>query len=196
MARSGGALEHPVTRERIVWRKVARETGGEVLELDLYMAPGGFVAAEHIHSKQEERFEVIAGTVTLRLDGVEATLHPGETAVVSAGQPHVWWNSGSEEAQVRGQVIPALRTEIFFETFFGLGADAKTNSKGLPNPLQLAVLMREYKDELRLARPPYVVQALLFVPLALLGRLVGYRGWYQRYSPDPVQWPFEPRRAI
>ena len=27
MARSGDVLEHPVTRERFVWRKVARDTG-------------------------------------------------------------------------------------------------------------------------------------------------------------------------
>jgi len=35
MARSGDVVENPVTRERIVWRKVARDTGGELLQADL-----------------------------------------------------------------------------------------------------------------------------------------------------------------
>jgi len=75
---------------------------------------------------------------------------------------------------------------MFFETFFGLAKDGKTNRKGLPNPLQLAVLMREYEDELRLARPSHMVQRALFRPLAGLGRVLGYRGWYPRYTAKPL----------
>jgi hypothetical protein len=35
MARSGDVVENPVTRERTVWRKVARDTGRELLQADL-----------------------------------------------------------------------------------------------------------------------------------------------------------------
>ena len=82
--------------------------------------------------------------------------------------------------RVGHQVTPALRFETFLETFFGLAVDGKTNEKGLPNPLQLAVLMRAYRDEVRLARPSPAVQALLFGPLAVLGRSIGYRSSYPR----------------
>jgi hypothetical protein len=75
---------------------------------------------------------------------------------------------------------------MFFETFFGLAKDGKTNRKGLPNAVRLAVLIHEYEDELRLARPPFLVQKALFWPLAALGRLLGYRGWYPRYSAEPL----------
>jgi hypothetical protein len=75
---------------------------------------------------------------------------------------------------------------MFFETFFGLATDGKTNRKGLPNPVQLAVLMREYEDELHLASPPLIAQKAVFAPLAVVGRLFGYRGWYPRYSGDPL----------
>jgi hypothetical protein len=78
---------------------------------------------------------------------------------------------------------------MFFETFFGLAKDGRTNSKGLPNLLSMAVLMREYDDELRLAHPPAVVQRAVFTPLALLGRTLGYRGWYPRYTSDPMPRP-------
>lgn len=186
MARTGDVLEHPVTRERIVWRQVAEDTRGELLQIDLFAQPGGFVAAEHVHPNQEERFEVLAGTLALRVDGRERTLGVGEVAVVPAGRPHAWWNAAPEEAHVLGEVRPALRTEMFFETFFGLAKDGKTNRRGLPNPLQLAVLMREYEDELRLARPSITIQRGLFGPLAVLGRLLGYRGWYPRYTAKPL----------
>ena len=78
MARAGDVLEHPVTGERIVWRQVADDTGGKLLQGDLFAQPGGFVAAEHIHPNQEERFEVLAGTIRLRVDGKERVLRPGD----------------------------------------------------------------------------------------------------------------------
>ena len=174
-AKSGDVLEHPVTGERLVWLQVARDTAGELLEADLFAQPGAFVAAEHVHPNQEERFEVLSGVMALRIDGEERTLHPGDVAVVPPGRPHTWWNAGSEEVHVRGEVKPALRTELFFQEFFGLAKDGKTNARGLPNPLQLAVLMREYDEEIRLARPPFVIQRVLFTPLAVIGRLLGYR---------------------
>src|SRR5438445_9406012 len=161
MAKSGDILEHPVTGERLVWRKVARDTGGELLQADLYVAPGGFVAAEHVHPMQEERFEVLAGVLRLHIDGKEKTMRTGESEVVPAGRPHVWWNGGQEELHVLGEFRPARRTEMFFEAYCGWAKDGKTNRKGLPNPLRLAVLVAAYQDELRLARPPFAIQIAL-----------------------------------
>jgi quercetin dioxygenase-like cupin family protein len=179
MVKSGDVLEHPITREKIVVRKTARDTGGELYQVDIYMQPHGFVAAEHIHPLQEERFEVIAGTLRGRVAGKELTSGPGEKLVVPAGTPHVWWNSGDDELHVLAEIRPALRFESFFETFFGLAQDGKVNPKtGLPNPFQLALMMRTYRNELVLARPPRLVQALLFGLLAPIGRLLGYKGEY------------------
>jgi quercetin dioxygenase-like cupin family protein len=191
MARSGDVIEHPVTGERVVWHSVAEDTGGELLELELSAKPGGFVAAAHVHPHQEERFEVLSGTLALRVDGEERILRPGDVAVVPSGRPHAWWNAGPDEVRIRGEIRPALRTEHFFETFFGLGKDGKTNGRGLPNPLQLAVLMREYEDEMRLAKPPFAIQRMLFAPLAVIGRAFGYRSRYPHHSATPSR--MEPR---
>jgi quercetin dioxygenase-like cupin family protein len=179
MVSSGDVLEHPVTREKIIIRKTARDTGGELFQGDLYLQPGAFVAAEHIHPRQEERFAVIAGTLRGRVAGKEFASGPGETVVVPRGAPHVWWNSGDEELHCLVDLRPALQIEGFFETFFGLAQDGKVNPKtGLPNLLQLAVIMRTFRQELVLARPPQLVQTALFGVLSPLGRLVGYRGEY------------------
>jgi hypothetical protein len=105
-------------------------------------------------------------------------------------------DAGPEQVRIRGQIRPALRTENFFETFFGLGRDGKTNRKGLPNLLQLAVLAREYEDEMRLAKPPFAIQRMLFAPLAIVGRIFGYRSRYPRHSQEPApQGPDAPREA-
>ena len=186
MAKPGDILTHPVTGEKVIWRQVASDTQGGLLQGDLFAEPGGYVAAAHVHPNQEERFEVLAGILKLRINGEEHLLSPGDVAVIPAGSPHVWWNAGEKDVHVLGEFTPALRTEVFFETFFGLASDGKTNRKGLPNLVQMAVMMREYEEELHLASPPLGVQKALFAPLAALGKLLGYRGWYPKYSSDPL----------
>lgn len=188
MVKSGDILEHPVTRERIVFRKTAGDTGGELLQAELYLQPGAFVAAEHIHPRQEERFEVLSGTLRGRVAGKELASVPGELVVVPMGTPHVWWNSGQDELRVLVEVRPALRFENFFETFFGLAQDGKVNPKtGLPNPFQLALMMQAYHNELILAQPPRLMQTLLFGLLAPVGRLLGYQGEYPYPHSQPTK---------
>ena len=179
MAKAGDILEHPVTGERIVFRKTTKDTGGELLEAEVIMKPHGFVAAAHIHPIQEERFEVLAGKVKFCVNGVESELQTGNTAVVPPGTPHIWWNEGDQEARVLVEVRPALRFDEFFETFFGLAQDGRVNKKtGLPNLLILALIMREFRNEVCLAQPPRPVQTILFSVLGLIGRLRGYQGRY------------------
>jgi quercetin dioxygenase-like cupin family protein len=175
-------LIHPVTGERIVFRKRARDTGGELFEMDLYLAPGGFIAAPHVHPNQEERFEIRGTPVMFRVAGKERLYQPGEVATVPAGTPHVWWNPSHGEAATLVQFRPALDTETFFETFFGLAADGKVGKNGLPNPLQMMVLAREYRHEMQLPRPAQTVLGPIAMLLAPVGRALGYRGRYDRYS--------------
>jgi mannose-6-phosphate isomerase-like protein (cupin superfamily) len=187
MARAGETIHNPVTGERLRWRQVATDTAGGLVLGEMVLPPGGFVAAEHVHPNQEERYEILAGVLTVRLDGREQGYGPGDRVVVPVGRPHVWRNAGQEDVHFRCEVAPALRFETFLETLFGLASDGKTNHQGMPNLLQLAVLMRAYRDEVRLARPSPAVQSLLFGPLAVLGGMMGYRSSYPRYTPDPVE---------
>jgi quercetin dioxygenase-like cupin family protein len=180
MARAGASVENPVTGERIVFVQTAETTNGELLQLDVFLRPHGFVATEHIHPRQEERFTVMAGTATFSINGNRQTLASGTTITVPAGTPHLWWNGGDDQLHVRAEFRLALNTERFFETFFGLGRDGQTNAQGMPRFLQLAVLVPEY--DLYLAQPPLVLQKLLFGALAPIGRLCGYKAWYPKYS--------------
>jgi quercetin dioxygenase-like cupin family protein len=176
-------LVHPVTGERLVFRKRSSDTGGEFLEMSFYLAPGGFIAAPHVHPNQEERFEISGAPVMFRIAGKERLYEPGEVAVVPPGVAHVWWNPSEAEAAALVQLRPALDTETFFETFFGLAREGKVSKRnGLPNPLQMMVLARHYRRELQLPRPAQTVLGPIAMLLAPAGRALGYRGRYERYS--------------
>ena len=179
MARAGDVIEHPVTGERLRFLKTAEDTGGEALEVELRVRPGGFVSAAHVHPEQEERFEVQEGAIRFTIGGRETEAAAGEAVTVPAGVPHVWRNAGATPARLVLRFRPALRTEAAFEAFFGLGQDGKTDpATGRAGLLQTAVLLHAFRRELRLPAPPPALQRLLVGALAALGRLRGYRGDY------------------
>ena len=180
MAKQGDVIENPVTGERIVFRKTAGDTNGDLLQFDLFLRPHGFVPVEHIHARQGERVEVVSGTVRYRLGGQEDGLSAGEAAVLPSGIPHALWNDTDDEAHLIMEVRPALDVETALETMFGLAPDGKTNNKGMPNPLHGALLAREY--DLFLAGPPIPVQRAGMAVLAPIARLLGYRARYRQYS--------------
>ncbi len=178
MARTGDVIEH-LTGEHFAFRKTAEDTGGELLRIEALVEPRGFAAAEHVHPKQEERFEILSGTLRYRVDGVESEAGAGEQLVIPKGVTHVWENAGEEDLHMIIEFRPALRSEEFFESYFGLGQDGMTDPKtGLPSPIRMAVLLHEFRNEIHLARPALFVQRILFGALALVGRLLGYPARY------------------
>jgi len=183
MIHAGDTIENPVTGERIVFHQTSRETNGEAVVFETFVQPNGFVAAAHVHPKQEERFEIVAGTLGLNLGGDEIVAGPGETLTVPAGTRHRFWNAGDDEVRFRCEVRPALQFEQLLETMFALAADGKTNKKGMPNLLRLAVIARAHFDVVRLPFPPAFVQRLGLALGAPLGQLVGYRPTYVRTEP-------------
>jgi quercetin dioxygenase-like cupin family protein len=182
VARRGEVLESPINGQRAVFQETAKDTGGELLRLDFFVAPGGFLGSEHLHPKQEERIEVISGSLRCRISGRERSVGMGEAIDIPPGAAHTLWNESQEDAHALVEYRPALRMETLFETLFGLGRDGKTDEEGSPRLLQGAVMLEEYKDEYRLARPPLPVQKTLLAVLAPIGRLLGYRARYARYS--------------
>jgi mannose-6-phosphate isomerase-like protein (cupin superfamily) len=159
----------------------ARDTDDGSLRFD-YSAPPRANVSEHVHRFQEERTEVLSGTLGMRVGGQELLLTAGQKAVGPPGVPHAWWNpSGEEEVRFVSGIRPGLEVETFFETLLGLARDGKTIGAILRNPLQLAVLADEIASWLVL-RP---VEKVVFAPvaaLAFVGKLLGYRARYLKYS--------------
>lgn len=176
---TGQSIENPVTGERVVFRKTAADTKGELVVIDVYVDPHGFVASTHLHPSQEERFEVLTGTLELRVGRETVVARPGDVVVVPPGTPHRFRNAGEERAHFVCEVRPALQFGPLLETMFALAADGKTNRKGMPNPLRLAVIAQAHFDTARLPFPPAWMQRLGLALGAPLGRLLGYRASYE-----------------
>jgi mannose-6-phosphate isomerase-like protein (cupin superfamily) len=178
MIRKGDTIENPVTGERLVFRKTSLETNGELVVVEAFVKPTGFVASVHLHPHQEERFQVLRGTVGFKLDRSRMYVGPGQRIRVPAGTPHKFWNAGEDEAHFVCEVRPALQFEQLIETMFALASDGKTNRKGMPNPLRLAVIARAHFDDVRLPFPPVWMQRMGLAMGAPVGRLFGYGATY------------------
>jgi quercetin dioxygenase-like cupin family protein len=189
MIRAGDAIENPVTGERIVFHKTSRETNGEAVVIEAFVKPTGFVAAAHVHPHQDERFEVLRGTVGFRSGKQKLELGPGGRLTIAAGTPHAFWNAGEDEAHFVCEVRPALQFEQLLETMFALANDGKTNKKGLPNPLRLAVIARAHFDDVRLPFPPVWMQRAGLALGAPVGRLFGYGAVYVPAEGAPAAQP-------
>jgi quercetin dioxygenase-like cupin family protein len=179
MAKAGDELVNPMTGLRTVFRKTAQETSGELLQVDWIGEPSWTTGPDHVHPRQEERFEVLSGRLGLRADGIERVHGAGDVIVAPAGAPHAAWNAGDDEVHVLVDFRPALRTETAFETLAGLARDGKTNRAGAPkNPLLLALVLRHYEEEIYFVWPPLAVQRVILGALARVARLLGYRAEY------------------
>lgn len=175
MIRSGDRLENPVTGEVLIFRRTSEETNGEAVLVETIVRPEGFVAAAQVHPHQTERFEIVEGSLGLRLGDRELIAGAGDVAVVPPGTPHRFWNAGRHDVRFLCEVRPALRFESLIETMFTLAAEGKTNRKGMPNPLRLAVIANAHFDTVRLPFPPAFVQRLGLAFAAPLGKALGYR---------------------
>ena len=122
---------------------------------------------------QEERFEILRGSVGFKIGRKKLVAGPGQRLSVPASTPHKFWNAGEDEAHFVCEVRPALQFEQLIETMFSLAADDKTNRKGMPNLLRLAVIANAHFDTVQLPFPPAFMQR---VGLALGPRSDGSAG--------------------
>jgi quercetin dioxygenase-like cupin family protein len=180
MAYAGQTIENPVSGEKITFIQTSADTDGELLEIELELAADGAVPGAHIHPEQEERFEVIEGTMSFRMGLKKIVAGPGEVVTVPAGKVHAFKNAGDDTAKVRVQVRPALQMEQLFETTVALAEDGRTTGKGMPKPLDLALFVREYRREVKAPFPPAPVVRALLAPLAWMATRKGHG---ERYAP-------------
>jgi quercetin dioxygenase-like cupin family protein len=187
MSKAGDVFENPVTGEFGYIRLGTQETNGGLSVADLRVRPGGAVIGAHIHPTIDERFTVLKGKIGYMLGGQKGVLQAGDCMDLPHGIPHDWWNAGNEEARVIVEIRPAARFEQMATTLFCLAREGKTNQKGVPNPLQMAVIAKEFEDVVVFLSPPPWIQRLLLGILAPLGRLLGYKAIYPHHLQLPVQ---------
>jgi quercetin dioxygenase-like cupin family protein len=129
-AHVGDELRNILTKiQGIILRKTGKETDGALLEMKAYYKPGSHYPPVHYHPLQDEHFQVIKGRVSVRSNAVEQTYEAGQSFDIPRGTPHTFRNGGDQEAGVIWQIRPALKTQQFYETLWGLASDGKPTGK-------------------------------------------------------------------
>ena len=183
-AHIGQTIQNPVSGERITFLQTAADTGGELLEFELELAPDGRVPGAHVHPEQEERFHVLEGTMRFRLGARTIVATAGDVVAVPAGRVHKFANGGDGLARARVEVAPALDMEGLLRTTVTLAEEGNVLRSGMPKPLHLALFVRRFRREVRAPFPPAAVVRAVTAPFAALAR---HRGHAARYgAPRPA----------
>lgn len=160
-----GFVEDPVFRQRY------RFGGdGDVLRIEIHTEPGGGVLADHVHPRLEERYKVLEGEVTFRVDRRPVLAGPGEEVVVPVGVRHSFENTGHEMARLEVEAEPALHLRESIEAGALLMRSERFTGTGKPSSLRALVeaagLAHRYRETVVLSSPPPAVQRVLFPLLA------------------------------
>jgi quercetin dioxygenase-like cupin family protein len=173
-------IEDPVLRQRFSFRQTVDDDGGEVLDVEVWVDPGGGVTP-HVHPAIEERFEVLEGRPSFLAGRTWKDTAPGDVVVVPPGLRHSYRNTGDTVAHITCEVRPPSTLQPFLEDAAALSRAGKITRQGLPKGLdallQAAVMVQAYRDMVVLLFPPLPPPAVQRVVMPLLARLGERRGY-------------------
>ena len=154
--------------------KSATDTGGEVLELEMFFPPTTEDVPRHIHPEQAETYEVIEGAFKVLVGSEWHELGPGQSATVPAGTVHTFRIVGDQPARVRNLHAPSLDFEDYFATESRLMREGKIKSYSSPVALlYYAGLLRQYRHCMVMASPAL---RTVIAALSPIGRMLLARG--------------------
>jgi quercetin dioxygenase-like cupin family protein len=171
-------VNDPVLRQRYIFRSSVAPDGTTVMEIEMWVDPGGGVTP-HVHPFMEERFTVLSGEPEVLSGRRWETFTAGQCAVVPPHTRHAFRNRGAETAHFRVEVRQPEGLQGFLEDVAALSRAGHIMRPGLPRTLTgllgTAVIAQHYRDTSILLVPPPFVQKLLLDPLAGIGRRRGFR---------------------
>jgi quercetin dioxygenase-like cupin family protein len=172
MAKTGDVLEMP-GGACVVVTQATEDTQGDRVEMEFTLPPGASGPPLHFHPAQEEQWHVLAGTLTVHLDGGWRRLGEGESVSIPPGRPHTFRNRSEGAVRVRDVHIPALGFEGYMEELAMLVRTGEVTSLKSPSSLiRLAMVVRAHRPmQLTASRVTRGGESVL----ASLGRLLGYR---------------------
>lgn len=151
-----------------------RSSSADALEVEVTYGPDGSPPPKHFHPAQDERFEVLEGTLQVWVDGTERDLSAGETIEVPRGASHRMWNPTAGPTRALWRTSPGGRTEQWFRAIDALHREGRVGRNGMPGPLAYGVMLTEYRDVFRLDGPDWLLRPAL-AALGAAGRARGYR---------------------
>jgi quercetin dioxygenase-like cupin family protein len=181
MATTGKMITNSKNGQSYKFINTARSSEGKLLEMESVYPPNTQEPILHYHPFQEEDFIVLDGIITVKLGEVLKDLKRGDELHIPAGTRHAVWNRTGHSASINWKVKPALDMEYLFETITGLANDGKTDENSRPSLLQMALTGNHFSGVIRLAKPSFAMQKILFILLTPVAYLLGFRPTYKKY---------------
>lgn len=161
-------LTNPGTGELVRLLKTGAETGGAYVEGISTFPPTLDGSPFHEHPRQEERIEVVEGSLIVRIEGKLKYAGPGSTVVIPPGVAHEVANAGREPARVVWQFVPALRTDAFLRA--AARNERRAGASRWNRLLGRIAIAAEFSDVYRTSTLPWVLQWPVFAVVARLAR--------------------------
>lgn len=177
--RTGALTSHPA---RGAWSApLPAPDEGDVLRAVGVYRPGFDGPPEHYHERSPERFEVLAGEATFRIDGRAERVVAGESLAVEPGERHTFTVGGDDLCYMVVDVRSPGRLAQMLPTLAGLAHDDRRDAGNL---LQRAAVADRLDGNTEFTELPPAVWRPLRSALAPVARLRGYRGAYEKYTRD------------
>jgi quercetin dioxygenase-like cupin family protein len=147
---------------------------GESLWVTTWLEDGGHLP-EHFHPLQEERWEALEGSASVKLDGAWRELRPEDgPIVVGRNVRHELKNTSGSQVSLRTEVLPALRLEEFLTESARAARDGLYNARNMPTSWRGAVWIADFaqrfRDETVMTSPPPAVQRIVTPLVARFAR--------------------------
>jgi quercetin dioxygenase-like cupin family protein len=168
-----GVADPEVVEDPIMRQRYRLTQDGDVLRNELWAEPGARVPT-HFHPHIEERFEVLEGEFTFKVNGKRQRAVPGDRLVVPPGTRHSFENTGAGVSRFVAEIEPAMTMRGFFEDSAALARAGMFRGPGQPRGLRGmlagAELLDRYRDIMVVAFPPPSLQRVLNPLLARIER--------------------------
>ena len=118
-----------VPRDRVIVLVSSEESSGALFRLEYIARAATAAPRDHVHTQQEERVEVIEGTLRCRVAGVEYALRRGDKMTIPPGIPHAVWNDDPRGSRSIGEYRPAMNAQAMFRGYIDAGSGAVAMSE-------------------------------------------------------------------
>lgn len=177
----GQVLKILETGDMYEFLETAEDSAGQRVSVKMTLKSKGALVPDHLHSLQEEYFEVISGKLTILLDGKEQVLESGQQITLPKNKAHNHYNNSDETLVFVQTVSPALDFDYFLENIAGLANDGKMANRKT-SLIQDLVTIKYLDSKSFLAKVPVGLQKVLMHTVAPPARLFGYRALYKQYT--------------
>jgi hypothetical protein len=160
----------PTVNDPIHRASYASERECENLWVHCWLEPGAHLP-EHFHPTLEERWEMLDGTIQLKLDGHWRWLTVEDGPVrVAPEVRHELRNPSGWPAHARAEVLPAGQLEEFLTDSAQAARDGVFTARGLPtspcNAAWIAAFAQRHRHETVMTSPPPALQRIVLPLLA------------------------------